>query len=41
MADAALVHVADREGIRRVLTLDHRDFSVYRLSRKGRFTLLP
>lgn len=41
MADAALVHVADREGIRRVLTLDHRDFSAYRLSRKGRFTLLP
>jgi predicted nucleic acid-binding protein len=41
LADAALVHVADREGIRRVLTLDHRDFSVYRLSRKGRFTLLP
>jgi len=41
MADAALVHVADREGIRRVLTLDQRDFSVYRLSRKGRFTILP
>lgn len=41
MADASLVHVADREGIRRVLTLDHRDFSVYRLSRKGSFTLLP
>jgi predicted nucleic acid-binding protein len=41
LADAALVHVADREGIRRVLTLDHRDFSVYRLARKGRFTLLP
>ncbi len=41
VADAALVHVADREGLRRVLTLDRRDFSVYRLSRKGRFTLLP
>lgn len=41
LADAALVHVADREGLRRVLTLDQRDFSVYRLSRKGRFTLLP
>ena len=38
MADAALVRVAEREGIRRVLTLDHRDFSVYRLSRKGSFT---
>ena len=40
-ADAALVHVADRENIRRVLTLDHRDFGIYRLPRKGRFTLLP
>lgn len=41
MADAALVHVAGREGIRRVLTVDKRDFGVYRLPRKGRFTLLP
>lgn len=41
MADAALVRVAEREGIRRVLTLDRRDFSVYRLPRKGLFTLLP
>lgn len=41
MADAALVRVAEREGIRRVLTLDHRDFGVYRLSRKGSFALLP
>jgi len=41
MADAALVHVAAREGLRRVLTLDKRDFSVYRLPRKGSFTVLP
>lgn len=41
MADAALVRVAEREGIRRVLTLDQSDFSVYRLARKGSFTLLP
>lgn len=41
LADAALVRIADREGIRRVLTLDQRDFSVYRLTRKGSFTLLP
>jgi predicted nucleic acid-binding protein len=41
MADAALVWVAEREGIRRVLTLDQKDFNVYRLPRKGRFTLLP
>ena len=41
MADAALVHVAEREGLRRILTLDQRDFSVYRPARKGAFTLLP
>lgn len=40
-ADAALVRVAERHDLRRVLTLDQRDFSVYRLPRKGRFTLLP
>lgn len=41
MADAALVRVAEREGIRRILTLDQRDFAVYRVARKGKFTLLP
>lgn len=41
LADAALVWVAEREGLRRVLTLDQRDFTVYRLPRKGVFTLLP
>jgi uncharacterized protein len=41
LADAALVRTAEREGIRRVLTLDRKDFGVYRLARKGRFSLLP
>jgi len=41
MADAALVRVAERDGIRRVLSLDQRDFSIYRLARKGKFILLP
>jgi len=41
MADAALDHVAERESIRRVLTVDKRDFSIYRLPRKGHFTPLP
>lgn len=41
LAAAALVHAAEREDIRRILTLDQRDFGVYRRSRKGRFTLLP
>jgi predicted nucleic acid-binding protein len=41
MADAALVCVAEREDLRRILTLDRTDFAVYRLARKGRFTVLP
>jgi predicted nucleic acid-binding protein len=41
LADAALVRIAEREGIRRILTLNRRDFSVYQLTRKGRLTLLP
>ena len=41
LADAALVRVAEREGIRRVLTLDRRDFSVYRPARIGRFAIIP
>ena len=41
LADAALVRVAEREGIRRILTLDRRDFSVYQLTRKGGLTILP
>ena len=30
-ADASLVHVAAREGVSEMFTLDTRDFSVYRL----------
>ncbi|MFP3940346.1 MAG: type II toxin-antitoxin system VapC family toxin [Thermoanaerobaculia bacterium] len=41
LADAALVCVAEREGLRRILTLDRTDFTVYRVARRGRFTLLP
>ena len=41
LADAALVRVAEREKLRRVFTLDWRDFQVYRPSRLGRFSLLP
>jgi len=40
-ADAALVTVAEREGITRVFTLDRRDFEVYRPSKIGRFSLVP
>jgi predicted nucleic acid-binding protein len=41
LADAALVRLAEREGVRRIFTLDRRDFSVYRPARTGRFTILP
>jgi predicted nucleic acid-binding protein len=41
MADAALVRVAEREKIRRVFTLDRKDFSVYRPAKIGKFLLLP
>jgi hypothetical protein len=41
LADAALVAVAERERLRRVFTLDRKDFSVYRPARIGRFIILP
>ena len=41
LADAALVTVAEREGINRVFTLDRRDFEVYRPAKIGRFSLVP
>jgi len=41
LADAALVRVAERERIRRVFTIDRRDFEIYRPYRLGRFEILP
>jgi uncharacterized protein len=41
LADAALVGVAERERLRRIFTVDRRDFQIYRPSRIGRFTVLP
>jgi predicted nucleic acid-binding protein len=41
LADAALVRVAERERIRRIFTIDRRDFEVYRPQRLGRFNILP
>jgi predicted nucleic acid-binding protein len=40
-ADAALAHLADREGIRTVFTLDGRDFSIIRLKRNRALRLIP
>ncbi|HXM60066.1 MAG TPA: hypothetical protein VN950_04360 [Terriglobales bacterium] len=41
LADAALVYLADREGIDTIFTLDRRDFSVYRSGGKRPFRIVP
>jgi uncharacterized protein len=41
LADAALLRVAEREGIAKIFTVDRRDFSVYRLHGRIRPALLP
>jgi len=41
LADAVLVHLADREGIDTIFTLARRDFSVYRSAGKRPFRILP
>ncbi len=41
LVDAALLRVAEREGLRRIFTVDRRDFSVYRLHGRTRPTLIP
>ena len=41
LADAALVAVAERERIRRIFTIDRRDFSIYRLAKLGKFMIMP
>jgi predicted nucleic acid-binding protein len=40
-ADAALVRVAEREGIRTIFTIDRKDFALYRPSHLRRFELVP
>jgi predicted nucleic acid-binding protein len=40
-ADATLVHVAEREGLRTILTIDHSDFETYRIGRGAKFRILP
>ena len=41
LADAALVVLAETKNIKKVFTLDHRDFSVYRPLHTKRFELIP
>lgn len=40
-ADATLVHLAARESISLILTVDHDDFETYRIGARKRFTILP
>jgi len=41
LADATLVRLAEREGIRRIFTIDRRDFALYRPVKIGRFQIVP
>ena len=41
LADAALMFLAEREGIETVFTLDRRDFGVYRTSDGRALTVVP
>jgi predicted nucleic acid-binding protein len=41
LADAALVRVAERDGLERVFTVDRRDFEAYRIGRRKAFRIVP
>jgi len=41
LADAALIHLAVRDGLDTIFTLDQRDFSLFRLPRGRAFRILP
>ena len=41
LADAGLIRVAEREGIRQFFTIDRQDFAVYRLHGKIRPSVIP
>lgn len=41
LADAALVRVAEREGVRTFFTVDRKDFEVYRLHGRMRAVIVP
>jgi uncharacterized protein len=40
-ADATLVHLAEREALTTVLTVDHDDFETYRIGGRRRFRIAP
>src|SRR4030095_15733851 len=41
LADAALIRIAEREGIRKIFTVDKKDFSVYRIHGRIRPSIMP
>jgi len=41
LADASLVHLANREGIEEIFTLDRRDFGVVRLAHGKKVQVIP
>jgi predicted nucleic acid-binding protein len=40
-ADATLVHLAQRESLAKILTVDHDDFETYRIDGRKAFQILP
>jgi uncharacterized protein len=40
-ADATLVHLAEREALTTVFTIDHEDFETYRIAGKRKFRIVP
>jgi uncharacterized protein len=40
-ADATLVHLAERESLTSVFTVDNDDFETYRVGARGRFRIVP
>jgi predicted nucleic acid-binding protein len=41
LADAALVRIAERDGLNQIFTVDRRNFETYRINRRRRFVILP
>jgi predicted nucleic acid-binding protein len=41
LADATLMHLAEREGMETVFTVDYRHFAIYRTSQGKRLSLVP
>ncbi len=40
-ADATLVHLAQRESIQLIFTIDHDDFETYRIEGRKKFRIVP